>query len=259
MADTEVARLEACLRRNAGDFLTARSAWLPPLAAALARLPGPPCSTFLFGGLLRDVLFHGPSADPRDVDLVVGGTTTDELAAALAPFIDRRTRFGGLQLVVSGVPIDIWPLEETWAFRRPGMPPASFAALPATTFLNLEGVALELLLPSGQVGRLYACGFFEGVLDRTLEINYEDNPSPVLCVTRSLTLATRLGYSIGPRLRRFLVAALERIPIEDLLAAQAADGGCVRCSLDVITSWRSALLSPNGSNTPVLPVSATCV
>lgn len=107
MADTDAQRLEACLRQEVVSYLRERSPWRPPLAAALGRLSGPPRPIYLFGGLLRDLLLFGPDASPRDVDLVIGGGTTgEELADALTAYIDRRTRFGGLQLVVEGVPVD---------------------------------------------------------------------------------------------------------------------------------------------------------
>jgi hypothetical protein len=248
MADLEIARLEACLRRYARAFLMSRSTWLRPLTDALDRLLSPR-PLYLFGGLLRDLLVTGPEAVPRDVDLVIGNTDGDELAAALAPFLDRRTRFGGLQLTVEGVAIDIWPLSDTWAFRQPDSPPASFDALPRTTFLNVEAVALEVL-PGGEPGRLHSHGFFEGIRAETLEINFEDNPSPALCVARSLALASRLGFHLGPRLTRYLAAHLRVLPVEELVRLQAAESGCVRCSEETIRAWKAYFADPASQQLP---------
>lgn len=248
MADPDTARLEACLRRYTTAFLASRSPWLRPLTHALGHLLSPR-PLYLFGGLLRDLLVLGPTAVPRDVDIVVGDTTLEELADALGRFVDRRTRFGGLQLTVEGVPIDIWPLAETWAFNQPGSPPPSFAALPLTTFLNVEAVALEVLA-DGRTGRLHTHGFFEGVLSETLELNFEDNPSPALCVVRSLDLASRLGFRIGPRLNRYLAGHLCAMSVEELARRQAAEGGCLRCSEDVIRAWKAHFADPTSYRQP---------
>jgi hypothetical protein len=172
------------------------------------------------------------------VDIVVGGTSTDELASVLAPFVDRRTRFGGLQLAVEGTAIDIWPLQDTWAFGRSGMPPASFAALPRTTFLNAEAVVLELCDDLGRTGQLHAFGFWESVLSHTLEINFEENPSPALCIVRSLCLADRLGYDIGPRLGRYITTHLSRLSVEELVSLQLKEGGRVRCTREWFQAWK---------------------
>lgn len=258
MAEADIARLEACLRRYAAAFLVSRSPWLHPLTDALRCLESQR-PLYLFGGLLRDLLVIGPSAVPRDVDLVIGNTTVDELSDALARFVDRRTRFGGLQLTVAGITIDIWPLAETWAFRQPTSPPPSFSALPQTTFLNVEAVALEIQA-NGEPGELHTYGFFEAILSGMLEINFEDNPSPVLCVARSLDLASRLGFQLGPRLMRYLADHLKVISAEELARLQAAEGGCVRCSEEVIRAWKAHFTDPSNYQRPTaaMPLRAKC-
>jgi hypothetical protein len=243
MAEQDETGWEEILRRRVGVFLSERSPWLSPLARGLAILPG--CRPlFLFGGWVRDVLLYGPNASPRDVDLVIGGTTVGELEAVLSPHVDRRTRFGGLQLVVEGTPIDIWPLETTWAFRAQGNRSPTFADLPKTTFLNVEAIALELDEVTGRTGRLYTCGFFEGIRDRVLDINYEANPSPPLCVARSLNLAVKLDYQLGTRLREYILRQLLSTSLEDVVALHAEIGGCKTCSRAVIAEWKAILYHP---------------
>jgi hypothetical protein len=52
----------------------------------------------LFGGCLRDLALQGASAVPRDIDVVYVGVEPESVADALRPYIERRIRFGGLQL-----------------------------------------------------------------------------------------------------------------------------------------------------------------
>lgn len=51
----------------------------------------------LFGGFLRDVMVLGPKKWPRDIDIVVGLQTTDELEQELVGVHHHRNRFGGLR------------------------------------------------------------------------------------------------------------------------------------------------------------------
>jgi hypothetical protein len=258
MADTDVGSLEERLRTHAACYLRERSPWLRPLADALKRLHGGPRSVYLFGGLLRDLLVLGREASPRDVDLVIGGGTTgDELAGVLTPYIDRRTRFGGLQLMVEGTAVDLWPLQETWAFHRLGLSSPGFADLPRTTFLDVEAVVMELLPAEACGGELHAHGFFESVLARTMEINLEDNPSPGMCVVRSLGLAERLGFGFGPRLASYLASHLGRMTVSELVALQAAESGCIRCSEDAVRRWKEAF-AKSSSVGRLLPGLAAC-
>jgi hypothetical protein len=170
------------------------------------------------------------------------------LGNALAPYLDRKTRFGGLQLAVEGVAVDIWPLQETWGFRRLGVASPTFADLPRTTFLDVEAVVLELFVEQGAVGVLHTHSFFEAMLAGTMDINLEDNPSPGLCVVRSLGLADRLGFAIGPRLVEYLALRLGRLSVDELVALQAAESGCVRCSREAVQRWKDAF-----ANSPLPP------
>lgn len=77
--------------------------------------------------------------------------------------------------------------------------------MPKTTFLNVEAAAVELATVHGKSRRIYTHGFFEALADRTLEINFEENPFPALCVVRALITAARLQFLIGPKLSKYLV------------------------------------------------------
>jgi hypothetical protein len=187
-----------------------------------------------------------PEVTPRDFDFVVAGVTVEALETVFAEHVRRRTRFGGLHLVVEGVPFDVWPLEQTWAFKaRPGEQ-ASFAALPHTTFLNVEGVAVEMTGP--EAGTIHEGGFFEAVLSRTLEIDLALNPSPLECVWRSLVTAARLEFALGPQLTRYIAAHGAALRAEDLAEAQQAHLGCRRWDADDFRRWLDALRAGNAIN-----------
>lgn len=263
MVNAKTLGLVEHLREAVNDFLSRHSPWLPAVAEALRGLRREP-QVALFGGLLRDLVVFGRDARPRDVDLVVGGVTGEELAAAFHPYTQRATRFGGLQLRVEGVEIDLWPLEATWAFRTHRFSPPSFSELPRTTFLNVEAVAVVVQLgKDGAAGRVHDAGFFDAVAERRIEINFEDNPRPDLCLARSLDLAARLGYSIGPRLAGFAARWLAQLGEAGFAAAHRAAHGSSACPACLFRAWHQAIVSlPPGSIVPApapsqLPAVAT--
>lgn len=159
---------------------------------------------YLFGGLLRD-LTSGRA--PRDIDLVTNEDSLEHLNPFVQEWGSRYNKFGGLNFRRAGWDFDLWPVEQTWAFRSPaeesGLDNTSFASLPSTTFLNVEAVVVELW-PEMDTRRVYENGFFDAFRNRIVEINYEPNPSPAHCVVRSLLVAQRLDFQLGPRLIRYI-------------------------------------------------------
>jgi hypothetical protein len=189
---------------------------------------------------------------PRDIDIVVAKGNSEELQETLNPYIRRRTRFGGFQLELQKWHFDIWPLQSTWAFLNSQTLNAIPENLPKTTFLNVEAIAAELC-PSGEIGRIVESGFFAGVQSRELDINFEPNPYPALAAVRALATATKLRFSISPRLARYILLTKQRFGSEGLVAAQDSHYGLVRFPVDAIQHLsdhitRKLDISPN---TPV--------
>ena len=114
---------------------------------------------YMVGGTLRDLLVateDEKSVRPRDVDIIVEGTTRDQLQDLLGHFLSlkRLTRFGGLHLIrplASGsqVQFDIWTLADTWGFHSQHIVPC-IEDFPGTTFLNIDSCAFEFSSPRGR-------------------------------------------------------------------------------------------------------------
>jgi hypothetical protein len=194
----------------------------------------------LFGGALRDLVAGALPVVPRDLDVVVAGPSVEAPEETFADELRRKTRFGGLHLLVEGVPFDVWPLEQAWAFQsRPATRPPTFADLPGTTFLNAEAAAVELTGP--RAGTVYDGRLFEAVLSRTLEINHEPNPAPVQCVLRSLGTAARFQLRIGPKLARYLAACGTRLRSDELAEAMRAHSGHLHGDAHLLQGWLQAV------------------
>jgi hypothetical protein len=244
MADSKDQRLRGELRARVGSFLAKdESPRRRALLSTIERIRVRKWNAVLFGGTLRDLMVYGLSKPPRDVDLVIADVTTDELANVFADSMSKRTRFGGLHLRSGGWMFDVWPLSETWAFRQLGYPALrhDFASLPRTTFLNVEAVAVEVATPHGKTRRIHSHGFFEALSNRTVEINFEDNPFPALCVVRSLVTAARLQFSIGPKLSQYLVHYSRIFSAEELVQVQISHYGYSKLSATEFRVWLAAV------------------
>src|SRR5438128_121469 len=142
-----ISRLKDQLRQDVGALYRRDDReWSRPIVETLHHLRRSNVKAVFFGGTLRALLLarlqQGRFGRPRDLDIVVSGASLDELRERFQHSVRRETRFGGLQLECMNWQFDIWPLEHTWAFQtQPELIP-QFAALPLTTFFNLEAVAV---------------------------------------------------------------------------------------------------------------------
>jgi hypothetical protein len=216
------------LRERLNRFLANNADWKIPLRKALGRIGENSWTAVIFGGVLRDLALHGNSEAPRDVDVVVDDTDARGLELAFEDLIHERNRFGGLRLRTTGWMIDIWALRDTWAFREHLKEPVSFESLVQTTFLNVEAVAAEIPIQIGRPRPIYSAGFFESVASKILDINFEPNPHPGLCVVRSITMALRLNWRISKRLGAYIVQHASLIPLQRLMAVQESHYGKIR-------------------------------
>jgi len=208
------------------------------LGEVLGALSDKGVAAFVFGGVPRDVLGVKGKKSPRDWDVVVS-QLTPQLLDYLGPHIRRRTRFGGFELSVGGQDFDLWALDDTWAFRENHVSGGRFADLPKTTFLNVQAIAVELRRcpKPGRKRRIYENGFFNAFATGILDINLEDNPFPHLCVLAGIHNANKLGFSISPRLTKYILHHSARMDLETLVNYQREHWPSIRYSADTLYDW----------------------
>lgn len=235
------AQLKECLLRDV-NYLCRRAdrLWAEPIVRTLRDLRETETKAVFFGGTLRSLMLARlelansrcgwKRRRPRDVDIVVDGTTIDALRERFKALVSRETRFGGLQLQRMKLHFDLWPLQSTWAFVQERCPNPAFAALPRTTFFNLEAIAADVWAEPGHTRMIYSGDdqFFDGLISQTLEVNREDNPFPSLCVVRALSMASSLRFAIGPLLARYLASHGPLISNKELEDVQRKHYGKLR-------------------------------
>jgi hypothetical protein len=237
MPDSTVNDDLTTLRTRTTRFLSRREKWKIPLRLTMERISESGWEAVIFGGVLRDLLILGNAQVPRDVDIVVNVEDPSQLESAVGDLIQSRTRFGGFRLRPKGWLIDVWTLRDTWALRQNFSKDCTFAGLVQTTFLNVEAVAAEIAITPGYGRRVYSAGFFEAVEARILDINFEPNPYPALCVVRSIVTALRLGFAISHRLATYIVKVAGVVSPRTLMDAQTSHYGNIRVQQERLSEY----------------------
>src|SRR4029077_7407929 len=136
----------------------------------------------------------------------------------------------------SRVLFDIWTLSDTWGFHAQKIAPR-IEDFPGTTFLNIDSCATELMQPNGRQREFFESGFFEGIANRMLDVNYAPNPYPYVCVARALVLAAQLDFTISRPLAEFILKYMAGGGLNDLVDAQRSHYGTVRSGAQELELW----------------------
>ena len=148
--------------------------------AGLARLLDEVVSpAYLFGGVVRDLALYGRrglSGGEVDIDIVCGargrsGDVFFEDLKSRAGVV--KNRFGGLRMTTDRWNVDIWPAEETWAFRTGNARYESVESLLKTTITNWEAVLYRL--NGGPL--MHRPRYFEEICSGYLDVVLDDNPN----------------------------------------------------------------------------------
>jgi len=223
------------LRSRISRFLTNPAPWKEDLRLIVEAFRENKWEAVVFGGVLRDLALYGPSERPRDVD-IVANCSPSELSSWLSNFPVQQNRFGGFSVRMHKWNFDIWTLRETWAFSTGSMEP-TFENLPKTTFFNIEGIAAQLNATPGHKRALYSFGFAEAISSKILDINFEPNPFPQLCIVRGLLTATRHDLDLSPRLAHYIATRADRRDIAEIMNVQFRHYGVVRLRTKDVEHW----------------------
>ncbi len=216
MVSLETQKLKRDLRARLGRFVAVDSKrHYPHLYSLLEDIRNYDYPAFLCGGAVRNFLLCNNSI-PRDLDIILGYVSRERLETLFSDHVKGKTGLGGLKLQVKDWSIDMWPIQDTWAFKEGKVPGKGFSDYPKTVLLNIDAIAIQLFSRRRQKREIYSEGFFEAIAERTIELNFEENPAPAECIVRALHIANKFKFVIGPRLARFMLSHANQMEIEEL-------------------------------------------
>jgi hypothetical protein len=216
MVNLEIQKMKRILRARLGRFVAIDSKrHYPQLYNVFEVIRNNNCPAFLCGGAVRNMLLCNNSI-PRDLDIILGYVSKEQLENLFPNNIKGKTSLGGLKLQIKDWSIDMWPIHETWAFKKGKFDGKGFSDYPKITFLNIDAIAIQLFSKRKQKRQIYANGFFEAIVDRIIELNFEENPAPLECIAKALHIANKHRFLIGPKLAHYIVSYINRTEIEKL-------------------------------------------
>jgi len=202
----------------------------------------------LFGGFIREVHLFGRTADFRDIDVVVPGTSMNRFAKKVQAFAPEINRFGGAKFRSEGLLVDAWPLGFTWAFRE-GLLEPSYANLAKSTFLNVDAIVADLSR-TGRV-RIFDEGYLDGLRDRTLRINLRPNPVPFHSASKAIVFAARSGFQIDEGLTEYIAGlARQHRGATQIWGATSDQYGCGFIPRTQINKWLEQIVFSASKSMP---------
>jgi hypothetical protein len=148
----------------------------------------------VFGGAVRDWVL---GKTPRDIDIVLDCPINS--LSFISNMEHKKNKFGGYHLVVGGVEFDVWNLDASWAFKADASFTKNLKTLTKTCFFNMDAVLFYL-----DTGHLQDDGFTAAIESKKLDIVYEPNPFPFLCVSKALCALRKYEMTPTDNLRRFI-------------------------------------------------------
>lgn len=149
----------------------------------------------VFSGVIRD-FFLERDVELRDLDLVV-----EDADHFVKEFKDvTKNSFGGYKIKFEGLTIDVWSIDNTWAFKELRISELEWdikkLLLPRTAFFNFNAIVYDY-----KMGQFICASFFEEFLkNKQLDYVNKTNPLPELCIVNTYHYMVTLGLPASDRL-----------------------------------------------------------
>lgn len=171
----------------------------------------------MVGGALRDLTFQ---EEPRDLDLIIN-YQQDDLDKILEGYNYRRNRFGGYNLRIGNIELDVWSISSHWAFKE-NIYECAFENITRGAFYNFDALALNLQTLDIDIGN-----FIHTLESKTLDLNLDEeyvhlNPSPSKNIMRALRLKKTWELSLSEKVTNYCYRWIKEtnLSLEDLLAIE---------------------------------------
>lgn len=178
----------------------------PPASELFKKLEGYG-NFYLIGGVLREFKDHKCIQSLRDIDIVIDTSEKENCKAMLKKYRPQINTFGGYKIFFQNLIVDIWFLDETWAYRKKIVkcPPEQYGErLTDTVFLNIDGIAYNWNLETWKDER-----YNESIESGIIDIVLKQNPHVKLNIIRAMVLRKRYNLSFSEQMKAMIIKQKE--------------------------------------------------
>lgn len=158
-------RIERRLRR----FVLEKRVSNPKLVDLIGNVAAASESCAVFGGVPRRHVRGDHLDENFDIDIVVQAEERDVIEHLVEGTSPRKTRFGGWRFDVEGDAVDLWFVEDTWAFRKHQVEFSEFRDVLRTTFFSWDALLFDLKTLQLVAEDRVLAELREGILDVNLD------------------------------------------------------------------------------------------
>jgi predicted nucleotidyltransferase len=134
-------------------------------------------NVFVFGGMIRDIGLCSAENFNSDIDLVFSGNQKE--LTSIVSMLDTdeiyENKFGGLRLNLGAWDVDIWCVENTWAFENKHVEFNSINDILKTTLMSWDSALFNVRTQELLVGNSY----FDNLNNRHLDLVLGDTPNEI--------------------------------------------------------------------------------
>lgn len=164
---------------------------------------------YLIGGVLREYRDNKQINNLRDIDIIVNVIDEEEWNRILNRYKPVRNRFGGYKLICGELVVDLWRIEESWAYREHVIrcPRNELVInLPRTVFLNIDAIIYDL-----KNDVWYDDLYEQAMNSKCLDIVLEKNPQIPLNIVRTFVLKEKYEMILSEKLKSVIKKEIIRI------------------------------------------------
>lgn len=175
----------------------------PPAKCLLEQI-GEIGKIYFIGGVLREFRDYNTIHQVRDIDIVVDTDDRVKFEKICEKYNASRNYFQGYKLVCSGLIMDVWRLDDTWAYKNNLVDfdvNCKIAQLQKTVFLNIDGIVYDL---NGD--KWYDDNYQDAMRSKILDVVLKDNPAVPLNVMRAMVLKNKYNMVYSESLKQIICA-----------------------------------------------------
>ena len=157
---------------------------------------------YMIGGVLREFLETGNMENVRDIDVVINTKEIDKFQEICTKYHTEKNSFGGYKIHCNDITIDVWNIENTWAYRKNIINCSEedyLKNLSYTVFYNLDSFIFDV-----KNNVWYNDFYKEAKESNVLDIVLEENPYIDLNILRGMIFQNRYHMEYSEQLKKLM-------------------------------------------------------